>query len=131
MDSLPEDAGGGIDIARLRRSLAGLPLPRAADGRLMLASLQSCQPSDHHGRNTRRSASYVPFGNPTRSGQTAVTVYSLLVLPLTAHNSVVEPKVVRPPPSRAVLVPRLTMWKLPLPALCRLHCWLLPPFHAA
>src|SRR5215472_1807997 len=28
---------GGIDIARLRRSLAGLPLPRAADGRLMLA----------------------------------------------------------------------------------------------
>ena len=57
----------GIDIARLRRSLAGLPLPRAADGRLMLASLQSCQPSDHHGRNTRRSASYVPFGNPTRS----------------------------------------------------------------
>jgi hypothetical protein len=29
--------GGRIDIARLRRSLAGLPLPRAADGRLMLA----------------------------------------------------------------------------------------------
>jgi DDE superfamily endonuclease len=28
---------GGIDIARLRRCLAGLPLPRAADGRLMLA----------------------------------------------------------------------------------------------
>src|SRR5215831_3161255 len=28
---------GRIDIARLRRSLAGLPLPRAADGRLMLA----------------------------------------------------------------------------------------------
>jgi hypothetical protein len=28
---------GGIDIARLRRRLAGLPLPRAADGRLMLA----------------------------------------------------------------------------------------------
>jgi hypothetical protein len=28
---------GQIDIARLRRSLAGLPLPRAADGRLMLA----------------------------------------------------------------------------------------------
>src|ERR1039458_2614549 len=28
---------GGISIARLRRSLAGLPLPRAADGRLMLA----------------------------------------------------------------------------------------------
>ncbi|MGE5132505.1 MAG: NF041680 family putative transposase [Gemmatimonadota bacterium] len=28
---------GRIDIARLRRRLAGLPLPRAADGRLMLA----------------------------------------------------------------------------------------------
>jgi hypothetical protein len=28
---------GRIDVARLRRSLAGLPLPRAADGRLMLA----------------------------------------------------------------------------------------------
>jgi hypothetical protein len=28
---------GRIDIARLRRSLAGLPLPRAADARLMLA----------------------------------------------------------------------------------------------
>ena len=28
---------GGIDIARLRRCLAGMPLPRAADGRLMLA----------------------------------------------------------------------------------------------
>jgi DDE superfamily endonuclease len=29
---------GRIDIARLRRSLARLPLPRAADGRLMLAA---------------------------------------------------------------------------------------------
>jgi hypothetical protein len=28
---------GRIDVTRLRRSLAGLPLPRAADGRLMLA----------------------------------------------------------------------------------------------
>ena len=28
---------GGVEIGRLRRSLAGLPLPRAADGRLMLA----------------------------------------------------------------------------------------------
>src|SRR5256885_15273204 len=28
---------GRVDIGRLRRSLAGLPLPRAADGRLMLA----------------------------------------------------------------------------------------------
>ena len=28
---------GGIDIARLRRRLADLPTPRAADGRLMLA----------------------------------------------------------------------------------------------
>ena len=28
---------GRIDIARLRRCLAGMPLPRAADGRLMLA----------------------------------------------------------------------------------------------
>jgi DDE superfamily endonuclease len=28
---------GRIDVARLRRVLAGLPLPRAADGRLMLA----------------------------------------------------------------------------------------------
>ena len=28
---------GRIEIARLRRALAGLPLPRAADGRLMLA----------------------------------------------------------------------------------------------
>src|SRR5579862_9671288 len=28
---------GRVDIARLRRSLAGLPLPRAADGRLVLA----------------------------------------------------------------------------------------------
>ncbi len=28
---------GGMNIGRLRRSLAGLPLPRAADGRLMLA----------------------------------------------------------------------------------------------
>jgi hypothetical protein len=28
---------GRIDVSRLRRSLAGLPLPRAADGRLMLA----------------------------------------------------------------------------------------------
>ena len=29
---------GRIDIARLRRSLAGLPLPRAAGGRLVLAA---------------------------------------------------------------------------------------------
>src|ERR1700733_12340911 len=29
---------GQISIARLRRSLAGLPLPRAADGRLVLAA---------------------------------------------------------------------------------------------
>jgi hypothetical protein len=29
---------GRLDIARLRRSLAGLPLPRAADGRLVLAA---------------------------------------------------------------------------------------------
>ena len=29
---------GGISIGRLRRSLAGLPLPRAADGRLVLAA---------------------------------------------------------------------------------------------
>jgi hypothetical protein len=29
--------GGRVEIGRLRRSLAGLPLPRAADGRLMLA----------------------------------------------------------------------------------------------
>ena len=29
---------GRIEIARLRRSLAGLPLPRAADGRLILAA---------------------------------------------------------------------------------------------
>jgi DDE superfamily endonuclease len=28
---------GRVDVTRLRRSLAGLPLPRAADGRLMLA----------------------------------------------------------------------------------------------
>jgi DDE superfamily endonuclease len=28
---------GRVSVARLRRSLAGLPLPRAADGRLMLA----------------------------------------------------------------------------------------------
>lgn len=28
---------GRIDVARLRRALAGLPLPRAADGRLVLA----------------------------------------------------------------------------------------------
>jgi hypothetical protein len=28
---------GRVDIARLRRSLAGLPLPRAADGQLILA----------------------------------------------------------------------------------------------
>jgi hypothetical protein len=29
---------GRVDIARLRRSLAGLPLPRAAHGRLVLAA---------------------------------------------------------------------------------------------
>lgn len=28
---------GRIDVARLRRTLAGLPLPRAADGRIVLA----------------------------------------------------------------------------------------------
>jgi hypothetical protein len=28
---------GRIDVARLRRVLAGLPLPKAADGRLVLA----------------------------------------------------------------------------------------------
>jgi hypothetical protein len=28
---------------------------------------QFLRASDHHGRNTRRSASYVPFGNPTGS----------------------------------------------------------------
>jgi hypothetical protein len=28
---------GRIGLSRLRRALAGLPLPRAADGRLMLA----------------------------------------------------------------------------------------------
>jgi DDE superfamily endonuclease len=34
---------GRIDIARLRRSVAGLPLPRAADGRLVLAADASHQ----------------------------------------------------------------------------------------
>jgi DDE superfamily endonuclease len=29
--------GGRIEVARLRRTLAGLPLPRAADGRIVLA----------------------------------------------------------------------------------------------
>src|SRR5215471_14295749 len=29
---------GRVDVGRLRRSLAGLPLPRAADGRLVLAA---------------------------------------------------------------------------------------------
>src|SRR5262247_3412705 len=33
---------GRMDIGRLRRSLAGLPLPRAADGRLVLAADVSC-----------------------------------------------------------------------------------------
>jgi hypothetical protein len=33
---------GRISITRLRRALAGLPLPRAADGRLMLAGDVSC-----------------------------------------------------------------------------------------
>ncbi|WSY97096.1 transposase [Streptomyces sp. NBC_00873] len=29
---------GRLDVSRLRRTLAGLPLPRAADGRIMLAA---------------------------------------------------------------------------------------------
>src|SRR6266704_5718463 len=33
----------------------------------MVTGLQSCQPGDHHGRNTRRSATYAPFRNPTGS----------------------------------------------------------------
>src|SRR5215471_10252300 len=28
---------GGIDVARLRRAVTGVPLPRAADGRIVLA----------------------------------------------------------------------------------------------
>src|SRR5450755_2172952 len=38
---------GRIEITRLRRYLAGLPLPRAADGRLMLAvmSVTGCGPA--------------------------------------------------------------------------------------
>src|SRR5258707_12491331 len=32
---------GRVDIGRLRRSLRGLPLPRAADGRLALAAYES------------------------------------------------------------------------------------------
>ncbi|MFJ8362958.1 transposase, partial [Streptomyces sp. NPDC093984] len=35
-------AAGGVDIARLRRALAAVPLPRAADGRLVLAADITC-----------------------------------------------------------------------------------------
>ncbi|MEU1630310.1 transposase, partial [Streptomyces sp. NPDC020096] len=35
-------ARGGVDVARLRRALAGVPLPRAADGRLVLAADITC-----------------------------------------------------------------------------------------
>ncbi|MET9470411.1 NF041680 family putative transposase [Streptomyces sp. NPDC006544] len=35
-------ARGGVDTARMRRALAGVPLPRAADGRLVLAVDVTC-----------------------------------------------------------------------------------------
>jgi len=40
---------GRVDIARLRRSVAGLPLPRAAGGRLMLAELAAARRGDQPG----------------------------------------------------------------------------------
>lgn len=42
-------AAGRGDIARLRRALAAVPLPRAADGRLVLAADLTCwlRPSAH------------------------------------------------------------------------------------
>ncbi|WUN22196.1 transposase [Streptomyces sp. NBC_00316] len=41
--------GGRVDVARLRRALATVPLPRAADGRLVLAADLTCwlRPSAH------------------------------------------------------------------------------------
>jgi hypothetical protein len=46
----------------------------------------------------------------SRGGQTAAIDHWLLVLELGVHITVVDPAVVLPAPSRAVPVPRLTMW---------------------
>ncbi len=42
-------SAGRVDVARLRRALATVPLPRAADGRLVLAADRTCwlRPTAH------------------------------------------------------------------------------------
>ncbi|CAM5625075.1 hypothetical protein GCM10010253_38770 [Streptomyces badius] len=42
-------SAGRVDVARLRRAVAAVPLPRAADGRLVLAADLTCwlRPSAH------------------------------------------------------------------------------------
>ena len=62
----------GRQVERLRCGAGGIrsrlstrrtvDAPTRYQGR---AAHPACQPSGHHGRNTRRSASYAPFWNPT------------------------------------------------------------------
>ena len=75
------------------------------------SKVEGCGPLTSHPAPRPRGPAFPAFAGPRGCrGQTAVIVYSLLVLPLTAHMSVAEPVVVLPMPSRAVPVPRLTMW---------------------
>src|ERR1700722_4197964 len=60
-------------------------------------------------RPAGRALVRIRMQNSLLADQTAVMVYSLLVLLFDAHSSVVEPFAVAPPPSRAVPLPRLTM----------------------
>ncbi len=68
-------------------------------------------PSRRAGRDVSQGGhSRPPWVDSLRCGQAAVSVHSLLVLPLGDHITVVEPAVVLPAPSRAVPVPRLMIW---------------------
>ena len=78
----------------------------------------------HHRRRVSGSRRRAP-------AQRDVTVQRLLVLVLGAHMATVDPAVVLPMPSSAVPVPRLMIWRRPLPTSFSRHCWLLPPFQAA
>ena len=72
-------AAGRVDVARLRRALAAVPLPRAADGRLVLAADLTCwlRPDAH----TSPSGS---CATPTDGARTSTFMSRLAVLGVCA-----------------------------------------------
>lgn len=54
---------GGVDVTRLRRALAGVPLPRAVDGRSGTAESSSSATPPRHGKSPHRRRG-IPAADP-------------------------------------------------------------------